>query len=261
MPWGMLCPASCAEPICPPICSGGGGGPWCISTSGTFCSELMFHFLLLVNVAAFLPHACRPDYSAALLAESEPSRFWSVGGNGIKLYSNMRPNASVKMRPAGKLMLRATWVATGNRNCHKPAENRQSEFSSYGNLFTLPLFTMRSEAPARFSDPVGWTGASNPEESAENLRIAVQFAALGKALRSHSNRHPQPVHKARLIIRPTGFRGKGNLLFPGPTTYRTPIPRDTQPTTSCSQTARATPYSGAARRRMARHRPPKLGRT
>jgi hypothetical protein len=113
----------------------------------------------------------------------------------------MRPNASVKMRPAGKLMLHATWVATGNHNCHKPAGNRQSGFASYDNLFTLPLFRMRSEAPEGISDPACLNRCIESWKIRRNLRIAVQFAAFGKAIRSHSNRHPQPVHKARLIIR------------------------------------------------------------
>jgi hypothetical protein len=49
----------------------------------------------------------------------------------------MRPNASVKMRPAGKLLLRATWIATCNRDCQTPAESHQSAGANYGNSFTL----------------------------------------------------------------------------------------------------------------------------
>ena len=76
MPCGMLC-ASCAGlvwPIWPPIDSGGGGGPWCTSTSGTFCSELMFHFLLLVNDLRFFPTLAR------LGAPRGASRRWNQAG-------------------------------------------------------------------------------------------------------------------------------------------------------------------------------------
>jgi hypothetical protein len=65
----------------------------------------------------------------------------------------MRPNASVKMRPVGELLLRATWIATCNRDCQKPDGARQSAGASYGNSFTLPLFATRSEVLGGFSPP------------------------------------------------------------------------------------------------------------
>src|ERR1035438_9745230 len=49
----------------------------------------------------------------------EPNRVLSVGGNGIKLYSNLRSNASIRMRPVGKLLLRHL-NCQSHLDCHKP---------------------------------------------------------------------------------------------------------------------------------------------
>ena len=49
----------------------------------------------------------------AKFAEMEPTRFCSVGGNGIKLYSNMLPNASLRCDQPANCSC-ATWIARNN---------------------------------------------------------------------------------------------------------------------------------------------------
>jgi hypothetical protein len=167
----------------------------------------------------------------------------------------MRPNASVKMRPAGKLLLRATWIATCNRDCHTPAESRQSAGANNGNSFTLTAVSNAFGGSWR----IQLSGTPAPvhriQENRRNLRIAVQSAAIEKANQPHSNRHPQPVHKARLIIRRKPGCGKKNLPAQRVLQHRLRTTAPNQPAEP--QTARAAPDWEAARR-MARHRPPEL---
>jgi hypothetical protein len=62
----------------------------------------------------------------AAFAEMEPTRFCSVGENGIKLFSNMRPNASSRCDQSANWSC-ATWIATSNHELHKAAWNIAKE--------------------------------------------------------------------------------------------------------------------------------------
>jgi hypothetical protein len=93
----------------------------------------------------------------------------------------------------------------------KPDGTRQGAGTSYGNSFTLPLFATRSEVLGGFSPPARLIRCigirNNPSES----QICHAICRDWKANQPHNNRHPQPVHKARLIIRRMSCRGKQNL--------------------------------------------------
>lgn len=93
-------------------------------------------------IPASFPRSQASSFSANS-AKREPTRFLCVGGNGIKLYSNLRPHASHPMRSAGKLLLRPLgWLKhplpEASRNCQKSClEIAAVEIASYGNSFTL----------------------------------------------------------------------------------------------------------------------------
>jgi hypothetical protein len=63
-------------------------------------------------IPSFFPRSQASPIPTAF-AEIGPTRFCSVGENGIKLYSNMRPNASFRCDQSANWSC-ATWIATSN---------------------------------------------------------------------------------------------------------------------------------------------------
>jgi len=55
---------------------------------------------------------------SAVIAEEEPNRYCSVGGNGLKLYSNGRLLVPVVAAEPARYRLRATWSAWQRRAFH-----------------------------------------------------------------------------------------------------------------------------------------------
>src|ERR1035438_5561247 len=109
----------------------------------------------------------------------EPNRVLSVGGNGIKLYSNLRSNASVRMRPVGKLLLRHL-NCQSHLDCHKPPglpratpDNAKVSSPVMAISFTLAAgFRTRSELLANPTlRPSPNSDTSNPVTAAEIQEI------------------------------------------------------------------------------------------
>src|ERR1035437_7902247 len=89
----------------------------------------------------------------AEFAEMEPTRFCSVGENRIKLYSNMRPNASIRCDQSANCSyaipgLLATRIA---KSCLKSPKCKSPTTAIHS---PLPLFAKHSEALGGFSPPV-----------------------------------------------------------------------------------------------------------
>jgi hypothetical protein len=151
----------------------------------------------------------------AYFAKREPARFFSVGGNGIKLYSNLRPNASIRCDQSAYCSC-ATWIATSNLNCPIGAWISPRCKSPVTAIHSpLPLFATLRGWLADSGTRSTLTQCIESQFCPRNLRITVHFAVIGKAERSRDGRHPQPVHKARLIIRRSSGHSKGNLYAPG----------------------------------------------
>jgi hypothetical protein len=156
----------------------------------------------------------RPQVSAlsAQLAEEEGTRIWSVGGDGIKLYSNMLCNASFR--------------------CDQPASCRctfRSGRTGCGSAETLPgdrsggdrrLWRLSSPSQPCGTQLILAGGVPTAMRCDPNQRLPVISAAnfentlaicRRRTHTSHDGRHPQPVHKARPIIRRTVLLSKRNL--------------------------------------------------
>jgi len=125
----------------------------------------------------------------------------------------MRPNASVKMQSVGKLLLRATGLPHATGIAKGRLENRQSASASYGNSFTLPLPATRSEVLGGISPPAHLIRCIGIQNNPPKSQICHAFCCHWKSNHPHSYRHPQPVHKARLIIRRMACCGKKNLYL------------------------------------------------
>ena len=152
----------------------------------------------------------------------EPSRFWSVGGNGIKLYSNMRPNASLRCDQSAI----CSYAILGLPRLRLPQqpglpnatlEVARSKSPTTAILSPLPLFATRSETLRGFCPPVKSDPVHRILEYPPKSENHHAICRNRKGKRSHSGRHPQPVHKARLIIRRMPPRSKKNLSVVDPT--------------------------------------------
>ena len=185
MPCGM-CARSPApgrfDSIWPPIGSGGGGGPWCTSTSGTFCSELMFHFLLLVNDSTFLSHARTSQRSP------RSSRGWNQAGFEASVETVSSCTRTCVLMHRSRCDQSAN-CCSRHLDCHmqpglpKPAGTRQSAGTSYGNSFTLPLFATRSEVLGGFSPPARLIRCIGiQEQSAEISDLPCNLLPLEKQI-------------------------------------------------------------------------------
>jgi hypothetical protein len=86
------------------------------------------------------------------------------------------------------------------------------QIAGYGNSFTLPLRAALSAASGGVRHPIGHDSLYQVQSSAKNLKNIPVICRHRESKRSHGGRHPQPVHKARLIIRRKQKQGKQNLM-------------------------------------------------
>ena len=134
----------------------------------------------------------------------------------------------------------ATAIVTSKLDCHMQPGLLLATWIAkrrLGKIAQAPVPTMAIESPYRCFERVRWlfansalrhasSGESNPGKPQKSQELPVQSALFGRANQPHSNRHPQPVHKARPMIRSKPFDGKRNLSLTnwmhfqgGPTIY------------------------------------------
>src|ERR1035437_4886427 len=73
----------------------------------------------------------------AEFAEMEPTRFCSVGENRIKLYSNMRPNASIRCDQSANCSYAIPGLPQATRIAKSCLNIAKVQIEGYGNSFTL----------------------------------------------------------------------------------------------------------------------------
>ncbi len=172
-----------------------------------------FHFLLLVVDAHFFPTLTglvRPRK----FAEMEPDRFSSVGGNGIKLYSNIRPNASCRCDQSANCSC-ATWIPQNPLRLQSQW-SCQHVIAGYGRSYPVALLAnaFRSRAGIAANPPVRlvrcirieWN-PPHPAKSGASCRHRKEHTVVG----THSRFTRQDDHTPnRLSIARKTF-GSGDL--------------------------------------------------
>ena len=98
----------------------------------------------------------------AEFTEMEPTRFCSVGGNRIKLYSNMRPNASTRCDQSANCSCAISGLPRATLDCQSCLKSPRCKSPMMAIHSPLPLLATHSEALGGFSPPVKLSGASNP---------------------------------------------------------------------------------------------------
>lgn len=145
----------------------------------------------------------------------QPNRFCSVGGNGIKLYSNVRANASVRCDQSANYSS-ATWIATSNRNCHKPPGNPQSGFANNGNSLTLTAVCNVFGGSWRIQ-PSGQNSGRRIEFNFihRNLRTTVLLAAIPKIQAIAPESAPTAGSQGKVDNTPNALPWQEKRLHPG----------------------------------------------
>jgi hypothetical protein len=118
--------------------------------------------------------------------EEEPNRYCSVGGNGLKLYSNGRLSIANGCNRASQY--RTGYVQPGASDSDEPLESSPSPYLRQGP-----------------KHPVHCRSCVSRQNRARSCVDKLFWWP-------HSDRHPQPVHKATLRLRAKRRIGKNSLL-------------------------------------------------
>ncbi len=125
-------------------------------------------------------------------AEIEPTRFCSVGGNGIKFYSNLRLTASVRCDQSAHCSARP-WIATSNLELPRAAwKTPRCKSPCLAISFTL---TAVCNARSLLADSTQGQKLITCMESSSihrKSRKTVNLPPSGKQ-KQHGGQHPQPV--------------------------------------------------------------------
>ena len=147
----------------------------------------------------------------AEFAEMEPTRFCSVGGNGIKFYSNLRLTASVRCDQSAHCSARP-WIATSNLELPRAAWKTPRCKS--------PSLAIHSPSPLLATLGVSWRIQTQGQKLIRCMesssihrksRKPYKFAAIGKAIDHTVVSTHSRFHKAITSIRPKQCHGKKNL--------------------------------------------------